>query len=111
MSLATRNLKDDVTYWTVTGANGYGGYNFATPALVKGRWEERAEQFRDPDNEEHVSQSVVYLTLELQVGDYICKGDQTATADPTSLSGARPIMQKSSVTDLRRLNSVHKVML
>ena len=110
MTVATRNLRENVTHWPVTGSDGYGGFTFGTPALLKGRWEDRNELFTNDDLEDEVSKAIVYLNSDVAAGDYIGQGDQTAETDPTaSTADAHRIRQYGKVTDLRALNALRKV--
>ena len=111
MTFATRHMKEDVTHWPVTGSDGFGGFIFGTPVLLRGRWEEKADLFKTNENEEMVSSAIVYLSEGVEVGDYLGYGDSIATADPTSLSSTHRIMQRFRTTDLRALTSLWKVFL
>lgn len=111
MSLATRNLNEDATHWPVTGSTGYGGFTFGTPVVRKVRWEDKAILFRTPDNEEELSNAIVYLSVDVAVGDYFVRGDQTAIADPTTISDAFRARQYHRTTDLRALIALRKVFL
>lgn len=110
----TQNLKHDVTHWPVTGTDGFGGFTFGTPVEIKGRWEGKAELFKNADNEEVVSQVVAYFNVDLDIGDFLALGLHAAVADPTTLSGssrAYRIQQFGKTTDLRNLMAVRKVFL
>lgn len=111
MTLITRQLKEDVTHWPINGTDGYGGFTFATPIKLKGRWEDKAVLFLDANNEEHVSESIVFISADVVVGDYLGRGDLTDTADPTTISGPRRIRQRQKTTDLRNLQSIRKAFL
>lgn len=113
MGFWTKNFHHDVTHWVVTGSNGFGGFTFGTPTLLRGRWEDKVEQFRNPRDEEEVSQSVVYLDTDVDIGDYLAQGDYatTPTADPTTLDGASRVRQRFRTTNLRDLVALRKVYL
>ncbi len=106
-------MNEDITHWPVTGSDGFGGFIFGTPVLLKGRWEEKAELYRDNENEEHVSQSVVYTSDEVDVGDYLALGDHATVpvASPTSLTTAFRILQRFRSTNLRAVCSIRKAYL
>lgn len=111
MSMVTRHLREDVTHWPVIGSNGYGGFTFDPPVKLKGRWEDKAVLFRTLDNEEEVSNAILYLADDVAVGDYFGQGDLTATADPTDLSTTFRARGYNKVTDLRALQALRKVFL
>lgn len=99
------NLRDhpnDITYWAIATQDGYGGYTFPAPVVVKGRWEEKQELFRDAKGDEAMSQAIVYVDTDVVLRGYLAEGDQTATADPTQLPGqAYEIKQYLKIPDLR----------
>jgi len=111
MTRLTRNLREDVTHWPLTGTDGYGGFTYATPVKLKARWEDRAVLFVNANNEEVVSQAIVYLGVDISEGDYLGQGDLTATSDPTTLSGTYRIRQRHKTTDLRNLLALRKAFL
>ena len=106
-----RNLKQDVTRWPITGSDGFGGFTFGEPVCIKGRWEDRSELFLNLDNEEEVSNAIIYLNTDIEVGDYFALGDYTATNDPGTLDVAFRSRNKNKITDLRGLNALRKVWL
>jgi len=113
MGFWSNKFNHNITYWAVTGSNGFGGFTFATPVLLKGRWEDRVEQFRNPRDEEEVSQSIAYLDVDVDIGDYLAEGDfvTTPTSDPTTLDGASRVRQRLRTTSLRSLEALRKVYL
>lgn len=111
MSILTRNLTQDVTHWPVTGSDGYGGFTFGSPSLLRGRWEFKAELFINLDNEEVVSRAVVYLNAAIEPGDYLAEGDQTSILSPLSAVGSDRIRNCGRTTDLRALNTLWKAWL
>jgi hypothetical protein len=111
MTIMSRNLKQDVTHWPVTGSDGYGGFAFGTPVKLTGRWEERAELFIDENNEEVRSNAICYLSVDVDPGDYLAEGDLTATPDPATLTAAYRVRNKHKTTDLRALVALRKVFL
>lgn len=109
MAFYTRHLRQDVTHWPVTGTDGFGGFTLAAPVLLAGRWEDKAEQFRTATEEEETSNSIVYLEVDVDIGDYLAEGDHTAVANPTEV-GHR-VRQRNRTTDLSNLTSLRKVFL
>ncbi len=112
MSIA-RNLRQDVTHWPLTGSDGFGGFTFGAPAVLSARWEEKAELFQAPNNEEAVSHTVVYLLSDIDVGDYLALGDHATTpiANPTTLDNAHRVRQRNRTTDLRNVVALRKAFL
>lgn len=78
-----RHLRDVLTLWTVSGRDGFGGYTFADPVTILGRWEQSQQKFITDAGEESVSQAIVYLGSDVTVGDWLGEGDLTASPDPT----------------------------
>lgn len=100
MSWIQRNLVQDVTRWSPTGQDGFGNQTWSTPETIKGRWEERTELFVDTNGEEVRSEAVVFLTKDVDTGDYLYLGD-TNTSDPTTLHDAREVKAFRKIPDLR----------
>ena len=109
MSIVTRNLKQDITHWTVT-SNGFGGFTYSTPVTQKGRWETSQILFRNTRGEEVVSDAIVYLSSDVVVEDFLFNGISTA-ADPTTLAAARQVRQFNKTPDLRNNNQMRKAFL
>ena len=111
-SILKGRLKDPATWWSVS-PNGSGGDLFGTPVLIDTRWEDRQETFIGLlDKRELISNAVVFTDQQsIAVGDYLCRGDQTTQADPTSLSGAFKVQRFDKIPDLRSLDSVQRAVL
>ena len=88
--MVLRTYTHDITHWAYTGMDGYGAAAFLPPRLVKGRWEDRAEQIPQEDGLMVVSRSVVWLQqdFDYNVGDFLAYGDFTASGDPINLEDA-----------------------
>lgn len=102
-----------VTWWRVTGGDGFGGDVIAAPVLIGGRWQEKAETFIGQiDRRELISSAVVFLLdQDVGVGDYLANGDQTLTSNPSILVGAYKIQHYQKSPDLRSLEYVRKCFL
>ena len=111
MGMAKRHLRQDVTQWPVTGSDGFGGFTYGAPILLKGRWEDKTVLFLTLENEEVASNAIVYLSIDIAVGDWFGLGDLTATNDPTVISATYRSRQFHRSTDLRSLQSLSKVFL
>ena len=108
MGSQTRNLKQDITSWTVTD-DGYGGWTYGTPVTFKGRWEDRQTTFRDAEGEEVVSNAIVYLIQDVAIGDFLFEGE-TVAADPTTV-GAQRVRQFNKIPNLRKTEMQRKAFL
>jgi len=78
----------DVTVWTQSGYDIYGQPGWATPKVIRGRWERKTELFTTEAGDTVGSKSVVYLESEVSEGDYIYKG---VSADASPPSGAEEV--------------------
>jgi hypothetical protein len=107
--LTTRNLKQSATHWA-TVPDGYGGYTYSTPKILRCRWENKQEVFRKPNGDESVSEAVVYLDAKVEVGDLLYLGETTA-ADPYTLTGVYEVRQYNESPDLRALQTLRKAIL
>jgi len=110
-----RNLNHNITHWPVTGSDGFGGSTFGPPELLKGRWQDVVELYRNAANEEVASNAVVYLLTDIDLGDYLALGDYTNTASPVTLNAsgtiARVAEMQHRTTDLKALQALRKVFL
>lgn len=102
-------LEQDITRWAPS-TDGYGGMTFTTPVALKGRWEKKEVEFRDPKGDTVVSKSIVYFDVALPIGDYIFLGASVAL-DPTALNDAYPVKQIEEIPDLNNLETLYKVYL
>lgn len=112
MGILAGKLLESATWWRVTGGDGFGGDQFATPVLVKCRWENKQETYIGQiDRRELISKAVVYLDTDVSVGDYLAPGDLTATSSPVGVATAYKVQRYSKTPNLRNLDYVRKVIL
>ncbi len=100
MSYITRNLRQDVTYWSPGTNDGFGGVTFGAPVVQKGRWEDKVELFRDQSGNEVISTATVYLTSSVENRGYLFEGTSTGS-DPTAVVGAREIRAFRKIPNLK----------
>lgn len=111
MTMSSRNLREIITHWPFAGSDGFGGFTFGTPIALEARWELKRELFMTAEGEEVVSNAIVYLSADVDEGDYLAQGDQTTTSNPGTLSNAFRIKAFGKATDLRSLDAVRKAWL
>jgi len=100
-----------ITLWEVTDRDEYNREVFSEPTSIKGRWENSTLFYRDPlTDTQQVSLSVVYLGIDVNMGDYLYLGETTET-DPLTLLNARKVKRIDTVPDLSTKNSLRKVYL
>lgn len=109
--MTLRDHPQDITVWQPGVNDGFGGFTFPAPTLIKGRWEDTQVLFLNSKGEELMSQAVVYVDTDVSVGQYLVEGDLTATADPTTLADAHRIKQYMRIPDLRQNDFERKAML
>lgn len=95
--------KDEITYWGTPTPDGYGGLAFAAPILIKGRWEERAEQVMSPTGELITSKVVAYVLQDLQMGGFLALGDLTDVTNPDADDDSYAIRAWAKIPSLRRM--------
>ncbi len=103
---------DKVTHWVAT-PNGFGGYTFALPTILDGRWEFKSEKFLSDDGKETISKAIVYLSADVLTEDYLMLGE-TSEADPTNLTDGKLAYQVGGfdkTPDLRSLSFCRKAYL
>lgn len=93
-----------ITYWPPSGSrDAYGNQAFGSPATIGGFWMDKQELFVDAEGREVRSNAVVFVDQDCQLGGYLAEGDQTATADPTAVAGAREIRGWEKIPHLRQV--------
>lgn len=92
MSAFSRQLRQCVTAWNAPVNDGFGGFSFAAPASMAGRWQDVQEIFTNPAGEEQLSSAIVYPAEDVAIGGYLYLGE-SAASDPTTVSGARRVEQ------------------
>lgn len=98
--------RQTITYWAPGVSDGYGITTYSAPTTMICRWEQKAEELRDPSGEMITSMAKVYLPAEVDIGGYIFLGTSAAT-DPSGVEKAYQIRMVGSIPDLRNLQKIH----
>lgn len=98
-------LTHSVTYWPVTGQDGYGATTFGIPQLLNARWEEHVENVLGKDGEEFVSKARVYFDQDIDINGYLYLGESSED-DPQELADAFEIRAKTRMPDLRAIQEL-----
>jgi hypothetical protein len=61
------------------------GFVFAAPVLLNCRWEDNNEVYKGANAEDQVSNSVVYLGIDVSEGDFLALADWTSHPKPTDV--------------------------
>ncbi len=103
MSWLTQGLVQSITHWAQTSVrDSYGNVEWATPVLVKGRWEQQNQLITDAEGKEVVSKAMVFLVSDVTEGDYLMLREFTSgEIDPTQIEEADKILVFSKTPDLR----------
>ena len=106
----SRFHKQTAVYWANPVADGFGGFTFDAPVELSSdndnavRWEETQEKFVDSIGEEHLSRAIVYLTDDVEVGEYLMLGelaDLDSSQNPEGQEGAYRVMRFSKTPNVR----------
>lgn len=95
-----KNYTDDITYWGAPVPDGEGGQTFTAPVALKGRWEDRNDEFTTPTGERAVSRATVFLQNDVVTGGYLMKGTSVNTV-PTAEPNAQEIRAFIKVPAIR----------
>lgn len=106
----TRNLRQDATYWTLTGRSLYGKGVYTTPEVLKCRWEDCNELVVDKHGDQVKSSAKVFFAEDISLEGYLLLGTSVDT-DPTLAVGAREVIQVKRTPDLRALRTLYVVFL
>lgn len=86
-----RHLWETITYWLPSTTDVWGDNTaYTSAASLKGRWEDRHEEFIDFRGEVAYSNAIVYLNSAVALGGYLYKGTSSAS-DPKTVADAFPI--------------------
>lgn len=110
----TRGLRQTATYWAPGVNDGFGGVSYLSPTVIRCRWQEASELFRDQSGDQVVSNAVVYVDSVLETRGYLALGDLTDEQNymhPTLIEGAREIRQVGSSPSLSASVQLNKVYL
>lgn len=106
----TGTYKQTATYWASPVDDGYGGYSYTAPVALAVRWEEKQEEFTDPQGKINISQAVVYIKGDVTVGGYLLLGSSVA-GNPSAEHEAYLIKQFAKTPDLRNLFNERRAFL
>jgi len=97
MGWLERNLKQTITRWAAGSMDVYGNPTW-TRTVIRGRWEDRQEKVVDGQGNELISNSIVFLNSDVEIGDYLYLGLDTSAVPP---SGAREVKNFSKIPSIR----------
>jgi hypothetical protein len=111
MHFGQRNLIQDITYWAPdsSGAtNDFGQAITGNGVLIKGRWEAKVQQIRNPQGDEVTSTSEVYVDRDVAIGGFLKEGDFAGSPLETD---AQEIQNLLTTPDLRNLGTERRAFL
>lgn len=103
----------NITYWAPGVPDGYGGVTYGAPLALKGRWEDKQEEYLNAKLEEELSNAIVFFPSSVNIqndGGYLYNGASVAT-DPTKVANAFRIAQVLKTPDLRNVKMELRVVL
>lgn len=109
--MRTGGLIQDITYWAPAASDRYGNKGFSAPIVLKGRWEDKNEEFVAPGGSTITSAAVALVDRSLLVQGYLAQGDLTAVSDPTLTNAAWEIRAFVEGRDLRNITPVRKAVM
>jgi len=110
MTWTTENLRESITYWAPGAVDNFGDPSFASPVLIKAKWEDRAELFIDNEGREQRSKSVVFVDTDLITGGFLFRGSSTGR-DPLVVTGAFMIKDLRKISDFETTVHERRAML
>ena len=99
------------TYWSLPVIDGYGTRSFASPTLIKCRWEDRTGLTIQKEGELINSRAVVYPNQDVAIGGYLYLGDATATSNPQDLATAYLIQDFKAIPSVNGRVILRKAIL
>lgn len=103
MSFLTRNLRQTITRWPLSGIlDNHGHPTWDSPVLLNGRWEDFVEQILTTEGKTILSRSRVFLIVDVSIGDYLMLGEfGSGDLDPHTLAGAYEVKDFRKTPQLR----------
>ncbi len=107
---ATRNLNQQLTYWSPAGLDGYNQPTFATGIPIMGRWNIQSDTVETGSGQEIVSKAVIHVDRDLEEGGYLYQGLASPLTN-TPHAEALEIQAFLSNTDLRNMEQERRAYL
>jgi hypothetical protein len=83
MSIITKMRKQTATWWGQTSVmDDFGNFQFNAPLEISVRWEDVVTEFIDPNGDQQMSQGIVYVDRDVNVGDVLILSALTDVGDP-----------------------------
>lgn len=104
MSLIKRMRKQKAVWWKRSLLpDRFGQYSFDPPIEIDCRWEDRAQEFVNPEGQTTVSRSVVYVDRLMVVGDRLRRGEMESDepVNPMTITNAYEIRRFDRNPDIR----------
>ena len=114
MSLISRMKKQTCVHWARTGTNAYGRAVWGEPEELVCRWADKAEKFVNANNEELVSNAIVYVD-GVAVGDVLLLGTLDDSGlnltEPFKNGGAWEVKRNDATPNLKNTETLYKAYL
>jgi hypothetical protein len=107
-------LKQTAVYWAPDVPNAYGDPSYDVPCEISVRWESRSEEFLDTEREIRMSNAVVYVASDVEVGGVLMLGvlsmdvDQS---DPKNNEGAFEVQRFDKLPNLKATETLRTAYL
>lgn len=88
-----RTLTQTIVYWGSPVNDGYGGYTFASPVEIKGRWDSKIRKVKDSQGEEIVSEATISLLQDVDINGFLYLG---SLSDLTVQQQSNPMLVDSA---------------
>lgn len=107
MRLSQRNRNQTATRWVSGDLDIYGNATW-TSSNIKVRWEDKQEKAVDINGNDIVSNSIVYVGEDLNIGDYLMLGTSAEASPP---EGSYRVRNFSKIPNLAATDFIRKVIL
>lgn len=102
MGIITTMRRQDAVYWPVVRVDSQNRVVLGTPVQLKVRWEDKVEEYIQPDGQPMISQSIIYVGQDVHLRGWLWLGLlASAPADPTIVREAREIKCFEKLPKLR----------
>ncbi|QDP62309.1 MAG: hypothetical protein Unbinned8472contig1000_9 [Prokaryotic dsDNA virus sp.] len=108
MGLLMNHRNEAITLWRQAGQDVFNKATYDSPVTFQGRYQESENVYMDEMGRELVSNTAIFVELELKVGDWVALGTH---ADTSPVATARQIKRVNQLRFVSQSADVYKGLL
>jgi len=115
MSIIDRMRKQSAVYWGPSVPDGDGGFTFPAPVELRVRWEDIEGAVPDPQRQDQVSNTIVYVGQDVEIKGWLWEGAladlPSGTTTPNELDDAHEIKGTKNTPNIKATETLREVYL